>query len=157
MFVSPRSFRDHYQQLVASGAIEARSCAGEARVETLPRWKRISSAYKPAGKAGLLGRLFADGNAAAARALHLWRGRPRQDHADGPVLRRQRRSRASAARIFTNSWPTFTSASTRFRQKIASAARSPDDDPIQLPRTRSSRKRGCCASTNSTSPTSPTR
>ncbi len=47
---------------------------------------RLSS-YKPARKQGLLGRLFADKDAAAAaRALRSRRGRPRQDHADGPVL-----------------------------------------------------------------------
>ena len=43
--------------------------------------------------------------------LSLGLGRPRQDHADGPVLRGARRFSASAASISTPSWPMCTSAS----------------------------------------------
>ena len=66
---------------------------------------------------------------AAARPLHLRRGRPRQDDADGPVLRRGRGRRASAARISTPSWPTCTRACIDGGRR-ASAAKSTGDDPI---------------------------
>ena len=42
--------------------------------------------------------------------LPVRRGRPRQDHADGPVLRGVAGACASGARISTNSWPTCTNA-----------------------------------------------
>ena len=89
--------------------------------------------------------------------LHLRRRRARQDHADGPVLRGERRWSASAARISTNSWPTCTSALHAVRQR--DEARRASRTPIRsgTSPTRSPRKPGCCASTNSTSPTSPTR
>ena len=53
--------------------------------------------------AALLGRLFAAPRPARARALHPRRGRSRQDHADGRVLRRHRRRRRSGGFISTNS------------------------------------------------------
>ena len=77
--------------------------------------------HRLARKSSSLGWLFGkreQSRRAAQGPLRLRRGRPRQDHADGPVLRDQRRSRASGACISTNSWPTCTSAFTSIRQEI---------------------------------------
>src|SRR5712672_3515789 len=55
----PASFRDHYQALVSSGAIEADAAQARA-VEALGALEERLSRYKPVRKHGLLGRLFAD-------------------------------------------------------------------------------------------------
>jgi cell division protein ZapE len=55
----PASFRDHYQALVSSGAIEADAAQARA-VEALGALGERLSRYKPVRKQGLLGRLFAD-------------------------------------------------------------------------------------------------
>ena len=61
--------------------------------------------------------------------LHPWRRRPRQDHADGPVLRDCCRCAASAACISTPSWPMCTTAS-RSTARRARTATAKEDDPI---------------------------
>ena len=56
---SPNSFRDHYQSLVSSGAIEADPAQAGA-VEALTALDERLASYKPLRKQSLLGRLFAD-------------------------------------------------------------------------------------------------
>jgi cell division protein ZapE len=65
----PASFRDHYQTLVSSGAIEADAAQARA-VEALGALEQRLSRYKPVRKQGLLGRLFADKDA-APRGLYV--------------------------------------------------------------------------------------
>ena len=145
------------------GSPQARSSPMPRR----PRWprpmRRSSSGLPTTGRQAQAGparppvRRRRQGGARAARALRPWRGRPRQDHADGPVLPAVQSSSTSAARISTNSWPMCMSASTT----IASASRSGEIDGWRCDRADRAcdlrRERGCSASTNSTSPTSPTR
>ena len=67
---APASFHAHYQDLVASGAIEpdaAQARAAEAFADLEARLSR----YKPARKQGLLGRLFADKNGGPPRGLYV--------------------------------------------------------------------------------------
>ncbi len=95
----PASFRAHYQALVSSGAIEP-DAAQEEAAEAFAELEQRLANYKPLRKQGLLGRLFADKDeAAAARPLRPRRSRPRQDHADGPVFPAQL-GRAQAPRAF---------------------------------------------------------
>ena len=65
----PASFRARYQTLVASGAIEADDAQAGA-VEALGALEARLARYKPLRKQGLLGRLFAD-NDAAPRGLYI--------------------------------------------------------------------------------------
>ncbi|WP_375415039.1 cell division protein ZapE [uncultured Bradyrhizobium sp.] len=65
----PASFRDHYQALVSSGAIEADTAQARA-VEAFTALEERLSRYRPARKQGLLGRLFAD-NDDAPRGLYV--------------------------------------------------------------------------------------
>src|SRR3954469_14812521 len=65
----PAPFRAHYQALVSSGAIEADAAQARA-VEALSALQQRLSRYKPVRKQGLLGRLFAD-NDAAPRGLYI--------------------------------------------------------------------------------------
>jgi cell division protein ZapE len=67
---SPRSFRAHYQDLVASGAIEADAAQADA-VEAFTELEARLVSYRPARKQGFLGRLFADKNGAAPRGLYV--------------------------------------------------------------------------------------
>src|SRR3954466_5704610 len=55
----PAAFRDHYQALVSSGAIDADAAQARA-VEALGALEEQLSRYRPVRKQGLLGRLFAD-------------------------------------------------------------------------------------------------
>src|SRR6516164_3951512 len=67
---SPCSFRDQYQELVSSGAIEAdpaQAIAADAFTELEARL----TGYKPARKQGFLGRLFADKNGEPPRGLYV--------------------------------------------------------------------------------------
>ena len=66
----PASFRAHYQALVASGAIEADAAQARA-VEAFAALEQRLASYKPARKQGLLGRLFADKDAAPPRGLYV--------------------------------------------------------------------------------------
>jgi cell division protein ZapE len=66
----PPSFRAHYQDLVASGAIEA-DAAQAAAVEALTALEAQLACYRPARKQGFLGRLFSDKAPAAPRGLYL--------------------------------------------------------------------------------------
>jgi cell division protein ZapE len=68
--VPPASFRDHYQALVSSGAIEADAAQARA-VEALGALEQRLASYKPARKQGLLGRLFADKDATPPRGLYV--------------------------------------------------------------------------------------
>src|SRR3954447_3784146 len=65
----PASFRDHYQALVSSGAIEADAAQARA-VEALGALELRLSRYKPVRKQGLLERLFAD-KEEAPRGLYI--------------------------------------------------------------------------------------
>ncbi|MDO9061962.1 MAG: cell division protein ZapE [Bradyrhizobium sp.] len=64
------SFRAHYQSLVSSGAIEADAAQAEAADAFADLEARLSG-YKPPRKQGLLGRLFADKDAAPPRGLYV--------------------------------------------------------------------------------------
>ena len=64
------SFRAHYQALVFSGAIEPDAAQAES-AEALADLERRLASYKPARKQGLLGRLFADKDAAPPRGLYV--------------------------------------------------------------------------------------
>ena len=66
---SPSSFRAHYQDLVASGAIEADAAQADA-VEALAELEAQLANYRPVRKQGFLGRLFADKNG-APRGLYI--------------------------------------------------------------------------------------
>src|SRR4051795_5177433 len=65
----PAAFPAQYQALVSSGAIEADAAQARA-VEALSALERRLSRYRPVRKQGLLGRLFAD-NDAAPRGLYI--------------------------------------------------------------------------------------
>ena len=67
---SPRSFRAHYQDLVASGTIEA-DAAQAAAVEAFAELEARLASYRPVRKQGFLGRLFADKSEAAPRGLYV--------------------------------------------------------------------------------------
>jgi cell division protein ZapE len=67
---SPSSFRADYQDLVASGAIEADAAQADA-VEALAELEAQLANYRPARKQGFLGRLFADKNGGAPRGLYI--------------------------------------------------------------------------------------
>jgi cell division protein ZapE len=64
------SFRDHYQALVSSGAIEPDAAQARA-VEAFAALEQRFATYKPVRKQGLLGRLFADKNEAPPRGLYV--------------------------------------------------------------------------------------
>src|SRR6478736_377176 len=66
----PASFRAHYQDLVASGAIEADS-AQAAAVEAFTDLAERLSGYRPARKQSFFGRLFSDKNGAPPRGLYV--------------------------------------------------------------------------------------
>ena len=68
---SPTLFRDHYQDLVASGAIEADPA--QARVaEALAALDERLMAYKPAGKGGFLDKLFHPDHAPPPKGLYIY-------------------------------------------------------------------------------------
>src|ERR1700676_5559505 len=67
---SPPSFRSHYQDLVASGAIEADAAQADA-VEAFASLEARLASYRPVRKQGFLGRLFADKNGGAPRGLYV--------------------------------------------------------------------------------------
>ena len=64
------SFRDHYQGLVSSGAIEP-DAAQEQAAEALAALEQRLAGYKPLSKQGLLGRLFADKDVPPPRGLYI--------------------------------------------------------------------------------------
>jgi cell division protein ZapE len=64
------SFRDHYQALVSSGAIEPDAAQAEA-AEAFARLEQRLASHKPVRKQGLLGRLFTDKNGAPPRGLYI--------------------------------------------------------------------------------------
>jgi cell division protein ZapE len=64
------SFRDHYQALVSSGAIEPDAAQAEA-AEAFARLEQRLASYKPLRKQGLLGRLFTDKNGGSPRGLYI--------------------------------------------------------------------------------------
>ena len=66
----PASFRAHYQDLVASGAIEA-DPAQAAAVEAFTDLEARLSGYRPARKQSFFGRLFSDKNGAPPRGLYV--------------------------------------------------------------------------------------
>jgi cell division protein ZapE len=68
--VSPTSFRDHYQAIVASGAIEADPAQAQA-VETLATLDERLMAYKPAGKGGFFDKLFHSDVQPAPKGLYI--------------------------------------------------------------------------------------
>lgn len=68
--VPPASFRENYQSLVASGAIEADPAQARA-VEAIAQLDATLSSYRPPRKQGFLGRLFADKNDGPPRGLYV--------------------------------------------------------------------------------------
>src|SRR5438034_9681673 len=68
--IPPRSLRAHYQELVASGTIEADAAQADA-VEAFTELEARLAGYRPARKQGFLGRLFADKSDAAPRGLYV--------------------------------------------------------------------------------------
>jgi cell division protein ZapE len=68
--VPPATFHAHYQALVSSGAIEADAAQARA-VEAFDALEQRLASYRPARKQGLLGRLFADKDAAPPRGLYI--------------------------------------------------------------------------------------
>jgi cell division protein ZapE len=64
------SFRDHYQALVSSGAIEPDPAQASA-VEAFANLEQRLAGYKPVRKQGLLGRLFADKDEPPPRGLYI--------------------------------------------------------------------------------------
>jgi cell division protein ZapE len=64
------SFRSHYQALVSSGAIEPDAAQVEV-AEAFADLEQRLSRYKPLRRQGLLGRLFADKDAAPPRGLYI--------------------------------------------------------------------------------------
>jgi cell division protein ZapE len=64
------SFRNHYQGLVSSGAIEP-DAAQEEAAEALAVLEQRLATYKPLSKQGLLGRLFADKDESPPRGLYI--------------------------------------------------------------------------------------
>jgi cell division protein ZapE len=64
------SFRSHYQALVSSGAIEPDAAQAEV-AEAFAGLEQRLSRYKPLRRQGLLGRLFADKDAAPPRGLYI--------------------------------------------------------------------------------------
>jgi cell division protein ZapE len=67
---SPPSFAAHYQDLVASGAIEADAAQADA-VEAFSALEARLANYRPARKQSFFGRLFADKNGGAPRGLYV--------------------------------------------------------------------------------------
>ena len=68
---SPTLFRDHYQDLVASGALEADPA--QARVaDALAALDERLMAYKPAGKGGFLDKLFHPDHAPPPKGLYIY-------------------------------------------------------------------------------------
>ncbi|MEH2481392.1 cell division protein ZapE [Nitrobacteraceae bacterium AZCC 2146] len=66
----PASFREQYQSLVSSGAIEADPAQARA-VEAIAALDATLASYKPPRKQGFLGRLFADKNGGPPRGLYV--------------------------------------------------------------------------------------
>jgi cell division protein ZapE len=64
------SFRAHYQALVSSGAIESDAAQAEV-AEAFADLEQRLSRYKPLRRQGLIGRLFADKDAAPPRGLYI--------------------------------------------------------------------------------------
>ncbi len=64
------SFRDRYQALVSSGALEPDAAQARA-VDAFAALEHRLANYKPASKQGLLGRLFADKDEAPPRGLYI--------------------------------------------------------------------------------------
>jgi cell division protein ZapE len=64
------SFRDHYQALVSSAAIEPDPAQASA-VEAFANLEQRLAGYKPVRKQGLLGRLFADKDEPPPRGLYI--------------------------------------------------------------------------------------
>jgi cell division protein ZapE len=64
------SFRAHYQALVSSGAIEPDAAQAEVAEAFADLEQRLSH-YKPLRRQGLIGRLFADKDAAPPRGLYI--------------------------------------------------------------------------------------
>ena len=154
----PMSVRDLYEGLDRRQEDRARPGAGAVARVTSRRWSSASSRIARRAARIRSAGCSASRNHEETRQgpLHLRRGRPRQDHADGPVLRGESRWCASAARTFTSSWPTCTSACA-CSGRSSSSARSPTTIRSGSPPPRSPRRAGCSASTSSTSPTSPMR
>ncbi|MDR6303801.1 cell division protein ZapE [Nitrobacter vulgaris] len=68
--MSPTSFRNHYQALVTSGAIEADSAQARA-VEALAALDERLMTYKPAGKSGFLDKLFHSDDEPPPKGLYI--------------------------------------------------------------------------------------
>ena len=128
-----------------------------AIVDRLAELESELAEHRLARKSSSLGWLF--GSARAGRAdqgpLHLRRRRPRQDHADGPVLRGVA-GRAQASRAFPRIHGRRARARPRTIGSRLKRGEVSGEDPIAAAAAAIARGgAGCSASTNSTSPTLP--
>ena len=117
----PARARRRWPRAIASWSRPARSASDPAQAAVADRLDALDRALAEqhaARRGGLIGRFFGRARCAAARALHPRRGRPRQDHADGRVLRRSPPPSPSAASISTSSWPRSTSGSTPSARRL---------------------------------------
>ncbi len=148
------AFRRAYDRLVASGAIEADPAQAEA-VEALSLLEARLEHYKPR-KNGLFGRLFADKDAEPPHGLYIHGevGRGKTMLMDlffqNSHVTHKRRAH------FHEFMADVHERIYGFRRKSPSM-KFPIPIPFISPRLRSSRMRGFCVSTNSTSPTLPMR
>ena len=147
-----------YAAGIAAGQIESDD-AQRAVVDMLARLEARIVEYRLARKSSSLGWLFGSREATQPRdqgPLHLRRCRARQDDADGFVLRGEP-GRAQAPRAFPRIHARR--ARTHLRVPPANESRRTCRTRIRSSLSRSNlrRRRGCSASTNSTSPTLPTR
>ena len=148
----PASFHAHYKALVASGAIEADPAQARA-AEAFAALEQRLSGYKPVEKQGLLERLFGDKDEPPPRGLYVHGdvGRGKTMLMDlffqqSPVAHKRRAH-------FHEFMAEVHERIYAYRQNIARGEIA-DADVMALTATRSSTRRGCFASTNSTSPTS---
>ena len=153
---TPTSFRQEYQSLVASGTIEADPAQARA-VEAIAQLDATLSTYRPPRKQGFLSRLFADKkNGAPPRGLYVF-----GEVGRGKTMLMDLFFEASTASHkrrwhFHEFMAEVHERIYGFRQQVAKGE-LPDGDVIALTANSIFEEAGCCASTNSTSPTLPMR
>ncbi len=119
---------DHYEQLVASGAIEADPAQAEV-VAALSALEIKLDHYKPASRSGLIGRFFADTEPPRGLYIHGGVGRGKTMLMD--LFFQHSRNAHKRRAHFHEFMADVHERIYAFRQKIA--ARSiPDSDPIHL-------------------------
>ena len=153
----PATSKRNYAALVAAGKIE-RDPAQEDVLDSARR-TRAAAERASAGAQVVVARLAVRRARAQLGAdqgsLPLRRRRPRQDHADGSVLRGVAGA-AQASRAFPRIHGRRARARARLPRTSSSPARSATRIRSGSPPRRSPRRPGCSASTSFTSPTLPT-